>query len=66
MMVQLRRFEDVLDPNIETRPQTSALKRALLAALRCVDTDADKRPKMSQVARMLESEEYPVPREVRF
>ncbi|KAH1120586.1 hypothetical protein J1N35_003746 [Gossypium stocksii] len=59
MMVQLRRFEEVVDPNIETRPQTSALKRALLAALRCVDTDADKRPKMSQVARMLESEEYP-------
>ncbi|TYI95909.1 hypothetical protein E1A91_D01G032300v1 [Gossypium mustelinum] len=65
MMVQLRRFEEVVDPNIETRPQTSALKRALLAALRCVDTDADKRPKMSQVARMLESEEYPVPREDR-
>ncbi|MBA0606191.1 hypothetical protein Godav_018699 [Gossypium davidsonii] len=59
------RFEEVVDPNIETRPQTSALKRALLAALRCVDTDADKRPKMSQVARMLESEEYPVPREDR-
>ncbi|MBA0791795.1 hypothetical protein Gohar_016353 [Gossypium harknessii] len=65
MMVQLRRFEEVVDPNIETRPQTSALKRALLTALRCVDTDADKRPKMSQVARMLESEEYPVPREDR-
>ncbi|KAG8502223.1 hypothetical protein CXB51_000066 [Gossypium anomalum] len=64
MMVQLRRFEEVVDPNIETRPQTSALKRALLAALRCVDTDADKRPKMSQVARMLESEEYPVPRKI--
>ncbi|MBA0733458.1 hypothetical protein Gogos_017476 [Gossypium gossypioides] len=59
------RFEEVVDPNIETSPQTSALKRALLAALRCVDTDADKRPKMSQVARMLESEEYPVPREGR-
>ncbi|KAE8669651.1 putative serine/threonine-protein kinase [Hibiscus syriacus] len=65
MMVQLRRSEEVVDPNIETRPQTSALKRALLTALRCVDPDADKRPKMSQVVRMLESEEYPIPREDR-
>ncbi|MBA0854550.1 hypothetical protein Goshw_001564 [Gossypium schwendimanii] len=63
MMVQLRRSEEVVDPNIETRPSTSALKRALLTALRCVDPDADKRPKMSQVARMLEAEEYPLPRE---
>lgn len=65
MMVQLRRSEEVVDPNIETRPSTSALKRALLTALRCVDPDADKRPKMSQVVRMLESEEYPIPREDR-
>ncbi|KAL4309890.1 hypothetical protein GQ457_01G029560 [Hibiscus cannabinus] len=62
MMVQLRRSEEVVDPNIETRPSTSALKRALLTALRCVDPDAEKRPKMSQIARMLEAEEYPVPR----
>ncbi|XP_038991722.1 probable receptor-like protein kinase At5g18500 [Hibiscus syriacus] len=65
MMVQLRRSEEVVDPNIETRPSTSALKRALLTALRCVDPDAEKRPKMSQVARMLEAEEYPIPREDR-
>ncbi|KAA3485183.1 putative receptor-like protein kinase [Gossypium australe] len=65
MMVQLRRSEEVVDPNIETKPSTSALKRALLTALRCVDPDADKRPKMSQVARMLEAEEYPLPREDR-
>ncbi|KAE8658287.1 putative receptor-like protein kinase [Hibiscus syriacus] len=64
MMVQQRRSEEVVDPNIEARPSTSALKRALLTALRCVDPDADKRPKMSQVARMLESEEYPILREV--
>lgn len=65
MMVGSRRSEEVVDPNIETRPSTSALKRGLLTALRCVDPDADKRPKMSQVVRMLESEEYPIPREVR-
>lgn len=66
MMVQMRRSEEVVDSNIETRPSTSALKRALLTALRCVDPDSDKRPKMSQVVRMLESEEYPIPREVLF
>ena len=66
MMVGNRRAEEVVDPNIETRPSTSALKRALLTALRCVDPDGEKRPKMSQVVRMLESEEYPIPREVRL
>ncbi|XVF66039.1 hypothetical protein PTKIN_Ptkin10aG0002000 [Pterospermum kingtungense] len=65
MMVQLRRSEEAVDPNLEAKPSTSALKRALLTALRCVDPDADKRPKMSQVVRMLESEEYPIPREDR-
>lgn len=66
LMVGSRRSEEVVDPNIETRPPTSSLKRALLTALRCVDPDAGKRPKMSQVVRMLESEEYPVAREVQF
>lgn len=65
VMVGSRRSEEVVDPNIETRPSTSALKRALLTALRCVDPDSDKRPKMGQVVRMLESEEYPIPREDR-
>ncbi|KAK9735689.1 hypothetical protein RND81_04G220300 [Saponaria officinalis] len=65
MMVGSRRSEEVVDPNIEVKPSTRALKRALLTALRCVDPDSDKRPKMGQVARMLESEEYPIPREDR-
>ncbi|XP_059652207.1 probable receptor-like protein kinase At5g18500 [Cornus florida] len=65
MMVGTRRSEEVVDPNIETRPSTRALKRALLTALRCVDPDSDKRPKMGQVVRMLESEEYPISREDR-
>ncbi|KAI4370206.1 hypothetical protein MLD38_018576 [Melastoma candidum] len=63
MMVGNRRSEEVIDPNLEVRPSTRVLKRALLTALRCVDPDADKRPKMSQVARMLEAEEYPISRE---
>ncbi|KAK9054838.1 hypothetical protein SSX86_025917 [Deinandra increscens subsp. villosa] len=65
MMVGSRRSEEVVDPTIETKPSTRALKRALLTALRCVDPDSDKRPKMSHVVRMLESEEYPLPREDR-
>ncbi|KAL0335379.1 UNVERIFIED_CONTAM: putative receptor-like protein kinase [Sesamum radiatum] len=65
MMVGNRRSEEVVDPNMDMRPSTKALKRALLTALRCVDPDSDKRPRMSQVARMLESEEYPIPREDR-
>ncbi|XP_057798303.1 probable receptor-like protein kinase At5g18500 [Salvia miltiorrhiza] len=62
IMVGSRRSEEVVDPNIDRRPSTRALKRALLTALRCVDPDSDKRPRMSQVVRMLESEEYPIPR----
>uniref|UniRef100_A0A1J3JM26 non-specific serine/threonine protein kinase n=1 Tax=Noccaea caerulescens TaxID=107243 RepID=A0A1J3JM26_NOCCA len=65
MMVQQRRSEEVIDPNLDTKPSTSALKRTLLTALRCVDPMSEKRPRMSQVARMLESEEYPIPREDR-
>lgn len=64
MMVGSRRSEEVVDPDIDRKPSTRALKRALLTALRCVDPDSEKRPKMSQVGRMLESEEYPIPREV--
>ncbi|KAK1317506.1 putative receptor-like protein kinase [Acorus calamus] len=62
MMVGSRRSEEVVDPDIETRPSTRALKRALLTALRCVDPDSEKRPKMGQVVRMLESDD-PIPRE---
>jgi len=66
MMVGNRRSEEVADPNIEVKPSTRALKWALLTALRCVDPDSEKRPKMGQVVRMLESEEYPLLREVCF
>ncbi|GER28406.1 protein kinase superfamily protein [Striga asiatica] len=65
LMVGERRSEEVVDPNMKSRPPTSSLKRALLTALRCVDPNAEQRPTMSQVVRMLESEEYPIPREGR-
>ena len=63
MMVGSRQSEEVIDPSIERPPSTRALKRALLTALKCVDPDSEKRPKMGQVARMLETDE-PIPREV--
>ena len=59
MMVGTRRSEEVVDPNLEVKPTTRALKRALLVALRCVDPNSEKRPRMTQVARMLEADEYP-------
>ncbi|GMN54950.1 hypothetical protein TIFTF001_024070 [Ficus carica] len=59
MMVGTRRAEEVADPNLEVKPATRALKHALLVALRCVDPDAEKRPKMSHVVRMLETDDYP-------
>ena len=46
MMVGNKCSEEVLDPNMEVKPSTQALKKALLVALRCVDPDAEKRPKM--------------------
>ncbi|KAK9132444.1 hypothetical protein Scep_011972 [Stephania cephalantha] len=60
MMVGNRRAVEVIDTNLEVKPATRALKRALLIALRCVDPDAEKRPKMGQVVRMLEADEYPL------
>uniref|UniRef100_A0A2N9GET5 non-specific serine/threonine protein kinase n=1 Tax=Fagus sylvatica TaxID=28930 RepID=A0A2N9GET5_FAGSY len=60
MMVGTKRAEEVVDPNLEVKPTTRALKRALLVALRCVDPESEKRPKMSQVVRMLEADEYPL------
>ncbi|KAI0510872.1 hypothetical protein KFK09_011482 [Dendrobium nobile] len=57
MMVGNKHYDEVVDPNINTKPSTRALKRALLTALRCVDPDSEKRPKMGQVVRMLESDE---------
>ncbi|THU71567.1 hypothetical protein C4D60_Mb04t02800 [Musa balbisiana] len=59
MMVGNRRAEEVVDPNLEVKPAIRAVKRTLLVALRCVDPDSGKRPKMGQVVRMLEADELP-------
>ncbi|XP_022132901.1 probable serine/threonine-protein kinase At1g01540 [Momordica charantia] len=56
-MVTDRNPEGVLDPKLSEKPTSRALKRALLVALRCVDPNSQKRPKMGHIIHMLEAEE---------
>ncbi|KAK6162286.1 hypothetical protein DH2020_002127 [Rehmannia glutinosa] len=56
-MVGNRKSEEVVDPKLPERPASKALKRVILVALRCVDPDAQKRPKMGHVIHMLESKD---------
>ncbi|WOL11175.1 putative serine/threonine-protein kinase [Canna indica] len=58
-MVSNRKSEGVLDPKIPDKPSSRALKRTLLVALRCVDPDSRKRPKMGHVIHMLEVDDFP-------
>ncbi|KAJ8441978.1 hypothetical protein Cgig2_020123 [Carnegiea gigantea] len=58
-MVASRRGEEVIDPLIPAPPTSRALKRVLLICLRCIDLDANKRPKMGQIVHMLEADEFP-------
>lgn len=52
-----RKSEEVVDPKLPKMPGSKALKRVLLVALRCVDPDATKRPKMGHVIHMLEADD---------
>nr|DAD19014.1 TPA_asm: hypothetical protein HUJ06_020477 [Nelumbo nucifera] len=56
-MVGDRKSEQVVDPKLPEMPPSKALKRVLLVALRCVDPDAKKRPKMGHVIHMLEADD---------
>ncbi|KAF8779551.1 hypothetical protein HU200_002503 [Digitaria exilis] len=56
-MVAERRVEEVLDPRLPEPPPSKALKRAVLAALRCVDPDGSQRPTMAHVVHMLEGDQ---------
>ncbi|KAL1322368.1 probable serine/threonine-protein kinase At1g01540 [Arachis ipaensis] len=56
-MVGNRKAEEVVDPKLPEMPTSKALKRAILIALRCVDPDATKRPKMGHVIHMLEADD---------
>lgn len=58
-MVASRRSEELVDPLIDVPPPARALKRMLLLCLRCIDLDANKRPKMGQIVHMLEADEFP-------
>lgn len=64
-MVSSRNAEGVLDPKLPEQPSSRALKRTLLVALRCVDPNAQKRPKMGHVVHMLEADDFPF-RDVSF
>lgn len=56
-MVGNRKSEEVVDPKLPEMPTSKALKRVLLVALRCVDPDATKRPKIGHVIHMLEADD---------
>ncbi|ESQ37930.1 hypothetical protein EUTSA_v10028599mg [Eutrema salsugineum] len=56
-MVSNRDAEGVLDPRMMEKPSLRSLKRTLLVALRCVDPNAQKRPKMGHIIHMLEAED---------
>ncbi|TVU29766.1 hypothetical protein EJB05_21351, partial [Eragrostis curvula] len=58
-MVSSRNSDGVVDPKIPKKPTSRALKKVLLVALRCVDPDASKRPRMGHVIHMLEVEDFP-------
>uniref|UniRef100_A0A0E0BD29 non-specific serine/threonine protein kinase n=1 Tax=Oryza glumipatula TaxID=40148 RepID=A0A0E0BD29_9ORYZ len=55
-MVAERRVEEVVDPRLPETPPPKVLKRAVLAALRCVDPDGGQRPTMGHVVHMLEDD----------
>ncbi|WMV13052.1 hypothetical protein MTR67_006437 [Solanum verrucosum] len=65
-MVSNRRGEELVDPLIEVHPPPRSLKRVLLVCLRCIDMDANKRPKMGQIVHMLEADEFPFRSEPRL
>ncbi|WOL07897.1 putative serine/threonine-protein kinase [Canna indica] len=58
-MVSNHNSEGVADPKLPEKPSSRALKRALLVALKCIDPDSQKRPRMGQVIHMLEVDDLP-------
>lgn len=57
-MIASHRGEELVDSLIGVPPPSRALKRILLVCLRCIDMDANKRPKMGQIVHMLEADEF--------
>jgi len=58
-MVSNRNSDGVVDPKIPQKPSSRAVKKALLVALRCVDPDTRKRPRIGHVIHMLEVDDFP-------
>jgi hypothetical protein len=58
-MVCKHHSEQVLDPKMDVKPPLRTLMRVLVVAIRCVDSNASKRPKMGQVLNLLEDDDYP-------
>jgi len=58
-IVSTRNSDGVVDPKLPKKPSSRALKKALLVALRCVDPDALKRPRIGHVIHMLEVDDFP-------
>lgn len=58
-MVSTRNSDGVVDPKIPKKPTSRAVKKALLVALRCVDPDASKRPRIGHLIHMLEVDNFP-------
>ncbi|KAH7279575.1 hypothetical protein KP509_37G024900 [Ceratopteris richardii] len=56
-MVGGKRWEEMLDTRMKQKPSSRDMKRALLVALRCVDPDANQRPRMSNVVYMLDADD---------
>lgn len=54
LKVSNKRFDDIVDPRIQEPPSTKELKRIILIALRCVDSDIVNRPTMGEIIHMLE------------
>lgn len=57
-MIASHHGEELVDSLIGVPPPSRALKRMLLVCLRCIDMDANKRPKMGQIVHMLEADEF--------
>ncbi|XP_042012441.1 probable receptor-like serine/threonine-protein kinase At4g34500 [Salvia splendens] len=58
-MVASRRDKEITDPLMDVPPPPRAIKRILILCLRCIDLNANKRPKMGQIVHMLEADEFP-------
>ncbi|XP_042392963.1 probable serine/threonine-protein kinase At1g01540 isoform X1 [Zingiber officinale] len=58
IMVSSRKTDEVVDPKMPEKPSPRALKKTLLVALRCVDSDSQQRPTIGHVLHMLQVEDF--------